>query len=157
MLIATHSLVGAFAGKEIGYPPVAFLLGIISHIILDSIPHADGPDDSPDRKESDPHTVGQYLLVAVDIALAIAIFMYFSQDDLLNSSMLWGAAGGIFPDFIDNVPFWSPSLRKWSPIKKFHEFHVKIQSIKLPVVFGLALQYFISVVFFLLIVLLYYN
>lgn len=153
MLLATHSLVGAFIGQEVGYPPLAFLLGIISHLLLDSIPHADGPDDKVGSKETDPVSFLQYAVVFIDIALgAIAIFYLISSGEI-GQSAIWGAAGGIFPDFVDNVPFWSPKLRElFSPLKKFHLFHAKIQMKKLSVAGGLILQYAIAILFLVLII-----
>ena len=155
MLLATHSLVGAFIGKEIGYPPLAFLLGIISHMLLDAIPHADGPDDKPDQKESDPISFDQYALVAVDIAMGLVVFIYLGSKGELSTSAIWGAIGSILPDALDNVPFYSGKLRSiFSPLKLFHQFHARIQRIKLSMIAGLAVQYAIALIFFILMILL---
>ncbi|MEI6144372.1 MAG: hypothetical protein WCP91_02140 [Candidatus Berkelbacteria bacterium] len=151
MLISAHALTGAFIGKEIGYPPLAFLAGVVSHLLLDCIPHNDGPDDAVGRSEDDPNTAGQYALVAVDIILAIIAFGYFYTHNMLTAGMFWGAFGGIFPDFVDNNPLWSKRLRKLNGFKQFHQFHYKIQQIKTPMWFGLATQYAIAAIFLWLI------
>jgi hypothetical protein len=154
MLLATHSIVGAFIGKEIDYPPLAFLFGIISHILLDAIPHADGPDDKPGQKETDPISFAQYALVAVDIAVGLIVFIYLNSEEELSSSAIWGAIGSILPDALDNVPFYSGKLRSiFSPMKLFHQFHARIQHIKLSVIAGLAVQYAIALFFLILLIL----
>lgn len=151
MLISAHALTGAFIGREIGYPPLAFLAGVVSHLLLDCIPHNDGPDDVVGKSEDDPNSFAQYALAAVDIILAIIAFSYFFAHNMLATGMFWGAFGGIFPDFVDNNPFWSKFLRKFNGFKQFHQFHYKIQQIKTPMWLGLATQYAIAAIFLWLI------
>jgi len=43
-----------------------------------------------------------------------------------NLPMIFGAFGAILPDLIDNMPFWSPRLRKAFPFNYYHLFHEKI-------------------------------
>jgi hypothetical protein len=151
MLILAHALTGAYIGKEIGYPPLAFLAGVISHLLLDSIPHNDGPDDIAGKSENDPVSFAQYAIVAADIILTVSAFVYFYTHNLLSTGMFWGAFGGIFPDVIDNFPLWTPTLRKLPVFKQFHQFHYSLQKIKTPMWLGLATQYAIAAIFLWLI------
>ena len=154
MLITTHGLFGALIGKEVGYPPLAFLLGFISHFILDSIPHCDGPDDIADRDENLPNTNAQYLLVSLDLLLAVAITIYLFSMGMVLPEMIWGVVGALFPDLIDNVPIWKRKIRKLNVFREFHFFHAKIQQFKIPLFWGLAVQYLLAAFFFCLIFLL---
>lgn len=144
MLIATHSLVGAFIGGEVTYPPLAFLLGFISHLLLDSIPHSDGPDDIAGKNDNDPNSKAQYLLVFIDGLVALIVFYFLYQNNDLTLSFLAGAVGGIFPDIIDNVPLWKKSLRRLPLFKQFHQLHYLIQQCKTPMWLGLLIQYTIA-------------
>jgi hypothetical protein len=149
MLIATHSLVGAAIGVNVSYPPLAFLLGFISHFLLDAIPHCDGPDDVLNRKESS--SFRQYLVVTIDGVVAIIAIIYFGLHTE-NSGFYWGALGGIFPDIIDNVPILKEYTRKIKGFEKFHLFHSWIQSKKTGILAGITIQYAIlyAVVLYLL-------
>jgi len=148
MLVTAHSLTGAFIGKEVGYPPLAFLLGFISHFILDAIPHNDGPDDAVVRGENEPMSSAQYAIVAADIALTIIVMIYFLNRGEATPGFIWGAIGAVLPDFVDNTPFWSTTVRKLPVFKQFHIFHHGLQKIKTPMWFGLLTQYAIAAVFF---------
>jgi hypothetical protein len=108
MLITAHGLAGALIGKEAGYPPLAFLLGLVSHFVLDSIPHCDGPDDVAGKDESSLTSKTQYVLIVVDLLLFVFVLLivYFFNSDLFNNGMIWGIAGALLPDLIDNVPMW---------------------------------------------------
>jgi uncharacterized membrane protein len=154
MLVTTHGLLGALIGKEVGFPPLAFLLGFISHFLLDSIPHCDGPDDVAGRDENDPNTKAQYALVSFDLLLSLIIVIYFLNVKLATPAMIWGAIGALLPDLIDNVPLWKKKIRKLAFFKDFHAFHAKIQSIKTSLWFGLSIQYALAIFFFCLIYLL---
>ena len=144
MLIAAHSLTGAFIGSEVTSLPLAFVLGIISHILLDSIPHSDGPDDVVGKNENDSNSKAQYLLVFADGLFALLIFYFFYQNDGITVNILAGAFGGILPDIIDNVPLWKKSLRRLPLFKQFHQFHYQIQKNKTPMWLGLFTQYAIA-------------
>ena len=123
MLITAHALTGAFIGKEVGYPPLAFLLGLLSHFALDVIPHCDGPDDKPGKSNGMPKSTGQYFFVLADVIVLAILFGFLNKQHEVTYGFVWGAVGGIFPDCIDNVPFWSHQLRKLPRIKQFHQFH----------------------------------
>jgi len=154
MLITAHSLLGALIGKEVGYPPLAFLLGFISHFILDSIPHCDGPDDAAGRDENDPNTKAQYALAFLALLLSSAIAIYLFNTGMITTGMIWGVAGALLPDLIDNVPMWKRKIRKLIVFKDFHTFHARIQNIKTPLWLGLLIQYVLAAFFFWLIFLL---
>jgi len=150
MLITAHALTGAFIGKEVGYPPLAFLLGLLSHFALDVIPHCDGPDDKPGKSNGMPKSTGQYFFVLADVIVLAILFGFLNKQHEVTYGFVWGAVGGIFPDCIDNVPFWSHQLRKLPRIKQFHQFHSMIQRIKTPLWFGFLIQYSIMAIFFYL-------
>ncbi len=124
MLSTPHLLVGAAIGASTGDPVLAFAGGFLSHLVLDAIPHTDQELlDNPEHKGLLP---ADYFPVILDIIVGWAIVLYFTRDMALVAAcpILLGALGGIAPDLISNVPFWSPALLKLPVIKQFHALHV---------------------------------
>ena len=122
MLAASHIVAGGVVGSYLGNPFLAFLLGIVIHFILDSIPHFDTIGDGID----DPK---ELTLILVDFLIGMAIIVWVLKPDIsLNSSFVWGSIGGMTPDLFDNVPFWRESFRKTKIGGKVHKFHDKIHS-----------------------------
>ncbi len=83
MYYSTHLVAGATAGFVAKDPVEGFVLGVVTHIVLDMIPHHD--------HES---VVNCFL----DIAAGTAVFLFaviFFRPDL---RILWGALGGVLPD-----------------------------------------------------------
>ncbi len=80
MYASTHFATGAAIGKMVGSNWLAFLLGILSHIILDIIPH----HDYRGRR-------GIFLDTLVTGAMVLWLLPY-------PSYILWGAIGGALPD-----------------------------------------------------------
>lgn len=74
-----HELLGAAAGSLIRSKSVAFIAGVATHVIADSIPHLD----------IDPR---------IDVSLAAALIVVISQRYGTDSTEFWGAVGGAIPD-----------------------------------------------------------
>ncbi len=86
MKATTHALVGGLSGALVGRPAPAFGAGVVSHALLDFLPHRD--DDRP------LHLIADGCGVLVVLALAIVAG---------NIGMAAGAIGGVIPD-LENVP-----------------------------------------------------
>jgi hypothetical protein len=134
MLFSTHAMVAGAVGKYLGNPVLAFLLGIVLHLVLDSIPHYDTTDDGKLTKR-------QLALVGFDIIVFILLVIFVVKPMFsLSNPFWWGAFGGVLPDLFDCVPFWNKSFRRTKFGKKFHRFHDKIQSVKVGPVPGILVQ-----------------
>ncbi|MFA4996102.1 MAG: hypothetical protein WC536_03100 [Patescibacteria group bacterium] len=141
MMTATHIIAAGYVGERIGNPFIAFLVGIVIHFILDSIPHYDTTDGGKLTKR-------QLTLTFVDLTIGILIIKFLLKADLsFGSSFLWGAVGGIFPDILDVIPFWQKAFRSTKFGKRFHKFHDDIQRISLPPISGLLIQAIIIIIF----------
>lgn len=131
MISTTHITTGAALGLAIGsyIPnpiiaiPVAFIVGVASHHVLDKIIHT---DSGSFRAENDSDTVkkGELPFALTDnivgtlIILAVFIFKEPSWP------MLFGAAGGNFPDVFHHPPAWGKYTRSmWAGYFRFHETH----------------------------------
>ncbi len=136
MLLVTHAVVGAAVGSATGNPYSAFLVGVVSHHVLDAIPHFD--QGTFHTKRNKPNYMGiaseevaigfsfrDWAIFAIDVALASVIFSaLISQRPDNMPAMLSGTLGGLVPDMIDSSPLWSKKLReKSSIIRTYHSFH----------------------------------
>lgn len=76
---AVHASIGAAIGALTKRPRVAFITGIVSHVIADAIPHKD-------------------LSVKKEVILLAVIMAGIASRYGLNSPQFWGAAGAVCPD-----------------------------------------------------------
>ncbi len=135
MLIAVHSVAGGIVGESLGNPVLAFLVGFVLHFIIDAIPHEYEHDE-------DKMSVLGWLLLAIDIIITVFVWKkYFWTGLNIESSFLWGALGGIFPDLMDNIPILQAYFRKSKFGRAFHKFHENIQKIIIGVIPGVVVQY----------------
>ncbi|MEK7390614.1 MAG: hypothetical protein AAB635_00575 [Patescibacteria group bacterium] len=173
MTLATHIVTGAAVAKIFTANPVqAFLVGCLSHYVLDSIIHWDyklrafssesnsySMDDSSSIDDSfsmekkvrfNKFLLGDIAKVLFDAFLGfLIVFLIVSlaTDRLANGDMfimLFGAVGGVIPDFLQFLY----GIRKnqfLRGLQKFHHFmHAKRKLNDRPVL-GISLQIFIIV------------
>jgi hypothetical protein len=136
MLFAAHIVVAGTIGGEIGNPFLAFLAGLIIHLLLDAIPHFDTPGGINGHWQ-------QWLLTLTDTIIAILIVALVVKPDLhYNSGFVWGALGGILIDIFDVVPFWKKQFQRTKIGKKVHAIHEWFHSdVKIGFVPGMLVQY----------------
>ena len=120
MLSSQHAIVGGAVGLATGNPFLGFLAGMASHHVLDMLPHVDG---IPERNEgyrfssraSGDWPKSEYIIAYVDsfvtlvILLSVVLHLHDAGKVLVFFS---GAIGGVFPDLMDNVPFWEKRFRQ---------------------------------------------
>lgn len=140
MLIASHMLVAGYIGERIGNPILAFLVGIIIHFLLDSIPHYDTTDDGK-------FTPRQIALLVVDGVIGLVIVYYILLGNNFNTSYISGAIGGLAPDIFDNSPFWKKAFRKTTFGKKLHMLHESVHGEQPSLFFGITIQILIIIFF----------
>lgn len=149
MILATHAIVGAAAGRIFSNPYAAFIAGFASHFVMDAIPHKDytlnsfepGEDKSEDDMVLDRRFIGDSVKAGVDLltGAAIIIFIFRDANGLINNpvSLLAGAIGGILPDFLEVVSF---KIRR-EPLVSLRKFHLVVHSkIKPSLFWGAASQ-----------------
>ena len=139
MLIAAHSISAGVAGEVIGNPILAFFLGFILHFVLDAIPHFDTTDAGKFTKR-------QIVLLSKDAITGLIILYFLFTNSSNQLAFLAAVLGGLLPDILDNVPWWSDKFRASRFGTIFHAFHQKIQSIKLKPILGISIQYVIILI-----------
>jgi len=122
MNLSAHVAVGATVGYFTGNPALGFVAGFLSHHVIDALPHTDGGSFKVNVKDF-AKDIRIIKIVAIDLVLmtVIGLFLYTLHGFYLP--MVLGAIGGAMPDIIDNMPFWSPRLRKIFPFNYYHRFH----------------------------------
>jgi len=122
MLFTPHVLAGAAVGAvaaSLGLPAV-FGIAVVSHVILDQIPHTDNV--LLENPGSDTYSKDDFISVSTEVIVGILILIYFLFISSNPVPLLIGAIGGVAIDLIDNVPFWK-GIRKWPVFKQLHQFH----------------------------------
>ncbi|MDH7603170.1 MAG: hypothetical protein QHI38_13610 [Armatimonadota bacterium] len=101
MIGAVHTIVGAAVGTLTASKPRAFLVGVLSHLITDAVPHK---DCSP----------------AAEVSLLGAALSGIAAWKGVDSPEFWGAVGGIIPDVEHGLAF----TRLMSAQRKVFPTHV---------------------------------
>lgn len=127
MYLTVHASIGAAIGGSVSHPSLAFLLGIVSHFILDKIPHADpGGANHFEGRNIFPLTKSakRFLaIVLIDTLLAAATTLFLIRAmPNASLSLLFGVIGSILPDYLFGLYF----LTKWKLLKSFQMFHHRI-------------------------------
>ena len=84
MTVITHMAVGAAAGSFTGSPAGAALLGLVSHVPLDVLPHY------------------EFEKTWVEVVTVSAIFVAMLAAGMGRTGIFWGAVGAVVPD-IENL------------------------------------------------------
>lgn len=140
MVLGTHTVIGGTLGAiSRAHPIIAFLIGFVSHFFLDAIPHWDYKLlSSTKRKTNNPldgdmvfgkEFVRDIFYIGIDFGIGIIVtaflFLngYLGDNEILNS-IIWGAMGGVAPDFLQ---FAYMKIRK-EPLTSLQKFHIYIHA-----------------------------
>lgn len=133
MTLATHIVTGAAAARIFAtHPAEAFVIGLASHYILDSIVHWDYPikayfshKDSP--AETKVHLNKDIFIdvgkVLFDVSIGFVI-VFFAHREIVNGNLLLltvAALGAVLPDFIQFV-YGIYKIPLLGFMQRFHHF-----------------------------------
>ncbi len=110
MTATVHILVGAAITKKTSSPFLAFFLGILSHLILDLIPH---------KNLILSRKIAAYLICALDPILGFLILFVLKYP--FNLTNLFGILGAISPDLFSVFQF-TFRIKFFEPLYKFHHY-----------------------------------
>ncbi len=119
MTITSHTAVGTIIGLSVGNPILGFIIGFISHYLLDIIPHGDGKISDQLRvykKKKGPITYG-----SIDAIIAIFVLLIILNISPATHNQVFSAAvaGSILPDLLTGLY----DLTKWRMLKGFYKIH----------------------------------
>lgn len=129
MVIIPHAVTGAVAaGILTGHPLTAFVAGLVSHFLLDMIPHEEYPVKlfpSPEYPQiTTKDRVISLLIIGTDALAAFVVTLWVVQiTDLDPTLVLLGAVGGVMPDVlaVTGMAFPFLPLNWWLKVHTF--FH----------------------------------
>lgn len=139
MFLTVHAACGTLIGQHSNGILLAFILGIISHYILDIIPHGD--DDFGKKKSF-------VALASLDSIFAVILILFlFAQVNLPHPKIIaWGIAGSILPDIT-----WALEkiirIRPFKPITEPNHLMHQIIKKRLSVGHGMILQLIFLAIF----------
>lgn len=131
MILATHAIAGAAVGRLTNNPLLAFIFGVISHFILDAIPHwqyklnskIESEDIMAEDMPLNKKFVGDIAKIGVDffggVFISLLAFHGWSGFASPPTLLIAGIAGGVLPDALQFV-FWKFKREPFTTIHKFH-------------------------------------
>lgn len=151
MFITVHAASGIIIGQYIGNPWLAFLIGFISHIILDIIPHG---DTQVAEKYKNPIHIGAAALLDFIILFFLLVFLLVVKIDLFQPSIIMGMIGAMLLDIFQGI-YYLTRNKTFKKLQNFHHlFHNAIsQKHELNFFVGLALQIVLLIIFTTIIIL----
>ncbi|MFH1346713.1 MAG: hypothetical protein ABIH10_00490 [Spirochaetota bacterium] len=118
MILTTHAIVGAAAGRIFSDPFMAFAAGFASHFILDAIPHWAYVLKFQTRNKKEPlkedikfnwDFVSDLARTGFDFVFGVsaAIFIFQGENGFIGApvNLLMGTIGGVSPDFLQLLYF----------------------------------------------------
>lgn len=120
MIATVHMLAGASAGVKSKSIFLALFAGLLSHYILDAVPHLDAIN------AIHAWNIHSWSLIILDIIIGAIVGMYFwiRHHEFPKISMFTlGAVGGLLPDILDSQPFWAEAIGRLPVLGKIQLFH----------------------------------
>jgi hypothetical protein len=103
--------------------PVALGLGILSHHLLDLLPHTDAATFWPDPRRIPWLAI---VVVALENLLGLALTGTFLVTQYTTWAFAAGAVGGVLPDLCDEIPLWQERFRRSYLGGCWHRWHLRL-------------------------------
>jgi len=123
MNLLVHASAGALIGQYTGNPYLAFFSGVMSHIILDIIPHGDSQLYKK-YKSGELSTKKAMALTILDSIATIVFVLIFFSLEIHKSTIVTAMAiiGSVIPDVLMGFyELLSPKAPKW--LETAHKWH----------------------------------
>ncbi|MBP6930350.1 hypothetical protein KBB60_01990 [Patescibacteria group bacterium] len=122
MIFSSHVIVGSAVGSLVESPILALFLGVLSHHLLDFIPHI---DPGSFMKKADWRNKKFLTFLFFDLAIGVLAVYWLWRGSGYEPAIVWGAFGGALTDIVDNNP-WASTLRRLPLFKQYHYIHNKV-------------------------------
>ena len=120
MTLTTHATVGTLIGYSIGDPVAGFVLGFISHLLLDMVPHGDHDMNINFRvNKTRMKRIFAYGMVDTIAAIFLILILINWKDLVSINAISWAIAGAILPDLLIGLH----DLTKWKWLEPFNKLH----------------------------------
>ena len=139
MFLLVHASVGAVVGEQIQSPLIAFFVGILSHFVLDIIPHGDEGVGRIFLQRKQYGWLGAMAVIDALAALCLVslLWLYGLLPNYLSAYA--GAVGAMIPDIL--AGFIMLSKKKFLPeFEWLHEWNHRLLGVKASFVIGGTVQ-----------------
>ncbi|RJQ14341.1 hypothetical protein C4553_01345 [Candidatus Parcubacteria bacterium] len=139
MTLATHSVIGASLANIITINPwLGFIVGFVSHFLLDAIPHWDYhlgsmQEDKSNKLNNDMKINKSFFFDLIKIGtdmfigLLIIFVLHGVPRETLFTPLIFGAVGGVMPDALQFF-YFKLRIEPLISIQKFHIWiHTKVR------------------------------
>ncbi|MFH1315617.1 MAG: hypothetical protein ABIH67_04430 [Candidatus Uhrbacteria bacterium] len=148
MTLTTHATVGMLIGYTVGQPLAGFVLGFISHLLLDVIPHGDYELGKSIRKsKAQLKKILGFITLDAIVAIFLILILVNIKELVPLRAISWAIVGAVLPDLL--VGIYDVTKNKWlKPINTLHFYfhdlwHKKRKDLRLS--HALALQILIII------------
>lgn len=119
MFLTTHAAIGAIGAQYAPNPLWGFVIGFVSHFIIDMIPHGDAHLYEGYKSRAKVRKAIAY--VSMDAVAGIILVSWLFTSVPINNPtiVLFGVLGGVLPDLL--VGLYEIVRHKW--LKSFCNFH----------------------------------
>lgn len=130
MWFTTHTITGVVISQTIPSVPTVFGISLISHIIMDTLPHGDniiiGNNlDIPINEQIDKkRRFFKYATIDALSSLSVLAVIVLSKKVDLGMAF-WGIAGAVLFDVISSINFFL----RWKWLSGFEKFHIWLHTI----------------------------
>ena len=121
MYLSIHTAAGLALARLIPNPIVAFIAGLLSHFVLDFIPHGDEflVDASFTRRRIRRRLLGAAILDGIILLCFLLLYIWITPN-LYMPTVLASVAGCLLPDMLQGI--YLVTEAKWlKPFSKIHD------------------------------------
>ena len=130
MWYITHALAGCLIGDYFDSLTIVVIVSLISHFLLDMLPHWDGPFDKSFFEKTGKIKMHYSLIFieAADFLITLFMISYFIAKSIFLSKtlILVGAAVSLSPDLI-KVLYFTP-IKRTRLFMRYLKFHSRLQN-----------------------------
>jgi len=123
MTTTTHTAIGVLIGTAVGSPILGFVLGVVSHYLVDMIPHGDMHMRDGNNLVNKTNERMSHVFVILDVALGITLLNILGTilpDDVTRSTVYIASIfGSVLPDALVGIN----DLVKSIPGRKHTKLH----------------------------------
>lgn len=126
MYLTVHGTTAMLITKIIPNPFLAFLLSLLSHFVLDFIPHGDEHllKKHFTRGQVMRRVLGAATLDGIILLGFVSIFLWVGPTISLTT-FFWSLVGALIPDILQGLYF----ATEWKGLKAFQDFHLGIHNV----------------------------
>ena len=120
MILLPHMLIGVLIGSKVHNFAAVFILSVISHFIVDKLPHREYLDKELTEFESKKEWLIFLMKVSLDFGLGIIFLFYFFWQSPIWPYVALGALASVLPDFLIFLNYLFPKIKTLEKYRNFN-------------------------------------